>query len=336
VVLIIFESMGTMNLHDDQRSRKHKHWRGYNLAGILPVRHVELGGLLRTSTDGVGAHDPAVVNLLCSEGLPGSEGLDVDRCLSLLMEWARQVAWKTEQTITRFHHSPKEFNNSPTYFRLLVLVTVLQRDIGVHFNPACVGRWRFDDSQDAFLHGLLNGRRMGTCVSMPVLYVAIGKLLGYPMFLALTKGHVFARWDGDGERLNVEGTSRGFVSRPDAEYAQWPHPITLHEIEREGYLQSLSRAEELALFLGIRGNCLEDAGRWPEAREAYAHAVRFDPRRPHYQRLLQTADMRITCGRSALTGAIESHPPSGWLFPPIWQLNSWRSPLSRPASGKAR
>ena len=67
---------------------------------------------------------------------------------------------------------------------------------------------------------------------MPVLYVAVGRRLGYPLKLATTKGHLFARWDGLDhsypawrERFNIEGT-HGFSSYPDDYYKTWPFKLT--------------------------------------------------------------------------------------------------------------
>ncbi len=44
---------------------------------------------------------------------------------------------------------------------------------------------------------------------MPVLYVAIGRRLGYPLELVTTKGHVFACWEDSNDRFNIEGTNEG-------------------------------------------------------------------------------------------------------------------------------
>ncbi|MCL4181636.1 MAG: hypothetical protein KJ072_28350, partial [Verrucomicrobia bacterium] len=48
-------------------------------------------------------------------------------------------------------------------------------------------------------------------------------------------------------------------------------------IEAEGYLRSLTPAEELAVFLSIRAMCLRQAGRMEEASEAFDVASRFAP-----------------------------------------------------------
>jgi hypothetical protein len=135
----------------------------------------------------------------------------------------------------------------------------------------------FADSRDVFLHGLLGPRRMGTCSSMPVLYVALGRRLGYPLKLVTTKGHLFARWEEARERFNLEVTGNGLNRFDDNYYRQWPFSITPAEEQAEGYLKSLTPAEELAVFLSIRAMCLSEAGRKGEAADAFAAASRLAP-----------------------------------------------------------
>ena len=52
---------------------------------------------------------------------------------------------------------------------------------------------------------------------MPILYIAIGRRLGYPLKLVHAHGHDFVRWDEPGgERFNIDATSPGFHLRPTA------------------------------------------------------------------------------------------------------------------------
>jgi hypothetical protein len=124
---------------------------------------------------------------------------------------------------------------------------------------------------------------------MPVLYVAIGRRLGYPLKLATTKSHVFIRWEGAGERFDLEATGRGMNRYDDEHFKQWPYPVTDEEIQADGYLKSLTPVEELALFLSLRGHCLKEAGRMPEAAASYAEAVRLAPASRPYRLLLAAA-----------------------------------------------
>ncbi len=128
------------------------------------------------------------MNLLCSEGLPGAESLKLDECLATLDQWAEHVKSETDRNFHQFRDDPVKFNNSEGYFRALLLIGVLQQDLNVHYNPAHItppdspepDNLFFADSKDLFLHGLASLRAMGTCVSIPVLYVAVGRRLGYP------------------------------------------------------------------------------------------------------------------------------------------------------------
>jgi len=132
--------------------------------------------------------DIALMNLLCVEGLRGSEKLDIDMALDRLDEFATRVRVETDRNIHRFDSNPSEYQNSKPYFRMLMLVTVLQQDFGIRYNPARVtpvGVFEpndkfFADSRDVFLHGLTGEPGMGTCSSLPVLYVAVGRRLTLP------------------------------------------------------------------------------------------------------------------------------------------------------------
>ena len=240
--------------------------------------------------------DIARMNLLCADGLPGAEDLNLATCLQQLDSWAERVKTETELNFHRFQANPREFESSEPYFRMGMLVTILQQDCGVHYNPARIespsapvsSAVFFADSKDVFLHGLTGRRHMGTCASMPVLYVAVARRLGYPVYLVSAKDHLFVRWESpDGkERLNIEGTNRGINCFPDAYYKTWPAPISAAEIKACRYLQAMTPSETLAAFLSIRGACLQSAGRLPEARQAFAQAHALVPQSPVYAQAL--------------------------------------------------
>ncbi len=61
---------------------------------------------------------------------------------------------------------------------------------------------------------------------MPVLYVAVGRQLDYPLYLVQAREHFFVRWEEPGgERFNIEATTLGFTPRDDEHYRHWPRPI---------------------------------------------------------------------------------------------------------------
>lgn len=230
------------------------------------------------------AFDIAYVNLLCARGLPGSEGLNIDAQLATLDEWARRIKHETARNQHLFYRNPERHENSLAYYRIGMLVTVLMQDMGVRFNPELIESGALYDmestrfyanSSDLFIHGLLSPRPFGTCASMPVLVVAIGRRLGYPLKLVRTKAHLFVRWDSDDERFNVEVTGRGWNPHPDSYYREFPFPFTSEEEQANRYLESLSAAEVLATFLGVRAVCLKQNNRDAEAREVLETVTRI-------------------------------------------------------------
>lgn len=241
-------------------------------------------------------NDIAVMNLLCAQGLPGAQDLSTHECQATLDDWARHVKAETVRHFYKFKQSPGEYQNSLAYFNMLMLVTVLQQDFGIHYNSQRANDPDFTNSKDLFIHGLLGQDRTGTCLSMPVLYIAVGRRLGYPLHLVQNRMHLFVRWEDGRERLNIEATSQGIICRDDSYYASWPEPLTKREVASGAYLRNLTASEELAVFMSARGHCLEDTGRLPEAQVAYALAHLKAPAFPN--------------GLGFLTAAIERERPT--------------------------
>ncbi len=225
-------------------------------------------------------HGIARVNLAAATGLPLPFDVHAFELLKRLDEWADiadygiRRMWKRR---ARGDHA--ELTGSQ--YRILVMLTVLQRNLGVTYNWAfSQGEYDASDSRNLFLTGLLTGHG-GTCVTMPVLYTAIGRRLGFPLKLVMAKQHSFCRWDGDGERFNIEATSPGFNPRPDEHYRTWPVPITQDEVDAGWYLKSLTPTEELACFIGQRGNCFFDLLKTQLAYQAHAIAHELFPSDPN-------------------------------------------------------
>jgi len=262
----------------------------------VPCSPQSLEALLRLPVTALHRVDIARMDMLCAQGLPGAEGSDLSASLGELDRMAARVRGETERHLYRFQKNPAEFEHSEGFFRMLMLAVVLAEDFGVSYAPEKIGTAAearmddgfFADAKDVFLQGLTGGRRQGTCSSLPVLQVAIGRRLGYPLKLVTTRAHLFVRWEDARERFNIEATGQGVNRFPDDYYRHWPLEITLADEAAEGYLQSLTPSGELAAFLSIRGMCLREAGRLPEAAEALAAAARLAPGRRGYQVMLSS------------------------------------------------
>jgi regulator of sirC expression with transglutaminase-like and TPR domain len=175
--------------------------------------------------DDTASGDIALDNLRSAVGLPGPavDEREIPPHLNKLDAWASLVRTGTERMLPKFRQTPDQYEGTLGKFQMLVLVTVLQRNLGVTYNRRfSEGEYDGSDPRNLFLHGVLTGFG-GTCVTMPLLYIAIGRRLGYPLFLVETKEHFFVRWEGAGERFNIDATSPGFVSRDtDDYYREWP------------------------------------------------------------------------------------------------------------------
>lgn len=252
--------------------------------------------------------DIARMNLLCATGLPGAEKLNIEQALATLDRWAERVRFETDRHLYRVNDPryAEHYRHSEAYLRAEFLLQTLQQDLGVKYDMTAADNFAFNDSRVAFLHGMIPAEGQstsdtsgGTCASMPVMYVAVGRRLGYPLKLVTTKSHVFARWDGENhpnpawrERFNIEGAGAGFSSYPDEHYTQGRFAMSDHEVRANRYLLSLSPADELAEFLAARGHCGFDNRQFGFAARCYENAYRYDTTRPAYRSWFVDAAMR--------------------------------------------
>jgi hypothetical protein len=245
------------------------------------------------SDAGRGEYDIAAANLMAAAGLRGAEDLDAGYALTWLDNAANRSHIETLRHSYRFRERPEDFENSPAYFCMLVMVTVLRQEFGVRYNPARIRDPKFQDprcfdpdfsdSRDLFIHGMIAGPG-GTCASMPVLYAAVGRRLGYPLRLVLAKGHLFVRWDdpdgnfwSPGASFNIEATSEGLRCPPDEHYLKWPVPVEESEVVMGVYLRPLEPKEEVAIFRSTRAICLWENSRYADALRECHLAVLLAP-----------------------------------------------------------
>jgi len=264
------------------------------------VRKAEtLDALLAMPPEQLADVDIAEMSLLCAAGLPGAEKLDIDHCLATLDRWAAKVRFETDRHRYRVTDPryAEHYRHSEAYLRAEMLLQVLQVDLGVRYDMTAAHSFDFNDSRVAFIHGMIPapGQTIaetpgGTCASMPVMYVAVGRRLGYPLKLVTTKGHIFVRWEGRDhpnpawrERFNIEGAGDGFSSYDDEHYKMWPFKLTEAQVKANGWLVSLTPIEEFAEFLSSRGHCGTDNGRPLFAARCFENAYRYDTSRRCYR-----------------------------------------------------
>ena len=248
---------------------------------ITEISHIpSLSELLSFNSEEIEQVDIALMNLICTQGLIGSEDLDIDQCLGILDEWADLVHKDTNARLPAYYQNPQKYHNSVNKFKCANLILTLKNTLKMDYNLEIMQTTDFLDSKNFFIHGCLTGKKQGGCISIPITCVAVGRRLGYPLKLALTREHVFFRWEDDHEVFNMEACCPGCDSHPDEYYQTWPNKLTDADVALYGYLKSLTPAEELALFLDTRGHCLLDSGNITEALMCYAQAYLLMPDAP--------------------------------------------------------
>jgi hypothetical protein len=261
-----------------------------------------LAELLALPPDQLEKVDIALINLLCAEGLRGSEELDLDYFTRTLDGWAAHVGSETKRNYQLFEEHPEKFRNSLAHFRMAMLATVLVQDLRIQYHPEREKqlenghilrregeRTFFADSKDVFIHGLLTGKHYGTCASLPFLYVAIGRRLGYPVTLATTATHFYVRYEeGNGKHLNVEATEhRAFLTPSDDEYKNpWELRLGDEEVKGMVYLQPMSNKEILGHSLLTRSAVLRSMKQYDKQAEIWATAARYLPNTPLWKEII--------------------------------------------------
>jgi hypothetical protein len=241
---------------------------------------LSLEQLLTQSDDELVRHDIADVNLACTRGLPGSQHIDVHRCLETLDRWARWVGQLTGYAA--FDRNPGHWDHSRGIYRIHVMMCVLQREFGVRYNPAMIPEDANFGLDERFIQGAIQGEG-GTSGTLPVVYIAVRRRLRYPLKLVAAQGgkwgHLFARWDElGGERFNIEISNGSFDTPPD-DYYRTGRFTTHPDWEHSGsILKSMTPTEELADFMAQRSAGWLDAGERRQQAESLAWACALEAR----------------------------------------------------------
>lgn len=137
--------------------------------------------------------------------------------------------------------------------------------------------------------------KKGNCVSMPLLFVALGEKLGLEVTLSTAPQHLFVKWTdrATGKTWNLEATSGAGATRE--EHYRKIMPMTDAAIANGVYLKALSRQEALATVATAVLDGLLAMGRYEEAIAAADILIEAWPANTYamihkgnaYQRMLQ-------------------------------------------------
>lgn len=142
-----------------------------------------------------------------------------------------------------------------------------------------------DDPYDLFLHSVID-RRRGYCLSLSILYLAIGERLGLPLHGVVVPGHFFVRYDDGYVRFNIETTAKG-GSFSDDYYIQKFNVPKNNTI----YMTNLDKRQTLGCFFNNLGNVYGNINNVDQAIASLQWAVYINP---------SLAESRINLGNNYL------------------------------------
>lgn len=252
--------------------------------------------LLQATPEEIARCDIALMSLLCAEGLPGAEAMSIPNYLARLDNMAEFIRKKTAQELPYFRADPASANLPPDapedFFRICSMIRIMKDNFGMHYDRDLEVGQRdnssivlgYLDSKLLLINGLLSEKRNGTCQSIPVMVVALGRRLGYPLFLTANRFHVWARWEGRGLRFNVDASCPGnsFGNDPDDYFRTYPRPWPDVDKCSGYYLKNFTPADELALSLWSRAWVLTCHHRFEESIPYWAKACFLAPSEPQY------------------------------------------------------
>lgn len=231
------------------------------------------------------------MSIAVAREIPGLADLDYDRYRQIVDNWTEQFRAWLPTVEHDFHKDPSKYQNDINFFRLGMLAQFLDQSVGVAYveeqREAQVEARKggrevevaYTDPGHLLLHGLIDTKR-GTCATMPVLHVAIGRRLGWPVALACASSHYVCRYD-DGRRVyNIEATDTGrggFGAGTDEDYVE-QEGISRKAIAVGSDLRSLTAREMLGVFVQGRARHFQDIGKNALAARDYALAHTLFPK----------------------------------------------------------
>lgn len=220
-----------------------------------------------------------LMSFILAKDLPTEHKIEAKEYFSKITEIANRVVFETDRHMYRFEQNPEEFNHSEEEFRTKMLATVLGTIFKIKYTKGLLEQQKAPieefsrDSADVFMTGTIS-KAEGTCASMPILITAVSRLIGYPVYVVPTMGHLFARWSDDYNHINIEYSGYGVNFFPDDHYKKWPYEI--REEDLKWYFKNMEPIDELTMLLGQRGVVLEANGRYGEANIPYLYAKQLD------------------------------------------------------------
>ncbi|MEI8124241.1 MAG: transglutaminase family protein [Parachlamydiaceae bacterium] len=174
------------------------------LACRLPNRF--LAGFSALSEDDVMALHPAQIDL--ARGILLSQLGNSPDAMRKIRSYEAAIDLMALQILTRvgLYDTPKT--------KIRAINQYIFEEMGFRFPPH--SSYAKDIDLYTFLPSVLDSRR-GVCLGVSILYICLAQRLNLDLEIVTPPGHIFVRWIGDHEEVNIETTARG-VNIPTEEY----------------------------------------------------------------------------------------------------------------------
>jgi len=216
----------------------------------IPADGLTLDALRMMTSEELEQVDVIRMNLIVAKGLVPDLDIPVMERVAALV--TRHVAREIVLNRSYFASNPEKFDHSEEKWLAVVLWDILQNDFGVGYLAEPWINLDHGNPDHKFVHGLLKGGG-GTCCTLPILYMGIGRRLGMPLRAAASPQHTYCRWEfPDGRHMNIEVSNlqKGVYFPTDEEvYSSDPPPRPWYT---EGLYRSLNATELLGHFLSLR------------------------------------------------------------------------------------
>jgi hypothetical protein len=252
--------------------------------------------------------DPLIVNLIVARDLPDLAPMDLVKYVRLVDDWAERIgAGLVVQEPEAAATSPSYKADRNIWRAGGMAIAVAGPSIGIRYSRNV----SLSKHSDLFVPGMIDTKE-GTCSNMPVLHMAIGWRLGWPLKAVVTRDHMWSRWDdgrpgpGDGgSYFNLEATATekgndgysSFATPPDESYIK-DFKTPKAYIEAGSDLTTLTMRQTLGVFLQQRSAYWYNRGDLARARADIALAARCFPQNVDIQYALQRASEPVRPRRS--------------------------------------
>jgi len=284
--------------------------------------------LIGLSEEELAKVDIVEMSTAAARGIAGLETLDYAHYRKIVDDWAARFAAWLPTVEPSFHAAPEKWKNDIAFFRLGALAQWLDEEVGIAYideQKHAREVW-YTNPGDLLLFGLIDTRR-GTCASMPVLHVAIGRRLGWPVHLAAVRHHFVCRYDDGRAVYNIETTDTGrggFAAGTDEEYVR-KFRLPPVAVACGSDLKSLTARETLGVLVARRGRHLADCKKFDLADQSFSLARWLYPKgRGSYKFALEAM---IYHGGQLFRPDEKSHPG---------RLMAFFAPQPAPAPGPTR